>query len=179
TALFERTLAVTGDNWFIHDHLGSVLLRRGRVPEATAHFEEAIRIEPRYARAHAHLGTALVAVGRFDDGIAGYQQALEIDPTFTDARNDLGLAYLRTGRAAEAVRELTRTVEERADAPAHFNLGLALEGTGDVRAALAEYSEALRLDAALQPARERRDAAVARLAAAAGSLPPGSTATRR
>lgn len=177
--LFERALAVTRENWFVHDNLGTVLLRQGRVADAAAHFNEALRIEPRNARAVAHLATVELASGRVEEGITGYERALALEPTFTDARNDLGLAYLRAGRADDAVRELRRAVAERPEASMRFNLGLALERQGNLGAALGEYSEALRLDAAMAVARERRDAVIEQLATAAGTHPADPATTRR
>jgi Tfp pilus assembly protein PilF len=177
--LFERTLAVTRDNWFIEDNLGRILLRRGRFAEATVHLQESLRIEPRNTLAHAHMATVMMATGHVEEGIAGYEHALELDPAFTDARNDLGLAYLRAGRVEEAVATLTRVAHDRPEAPSHFNLALAFERQGNLGAALGEYVEALRLDPGLASARERRDAVVERLAAATGTRPAATAASRR
>ena len=41
-----------------HYNLGSVLSVQGKVPEAIAHYEQALRLNPDYAEAHNNLGSA-------------------------------------------------------------------------------------------------------------------------
>jgi Tfp pilus assembly protein PilF len=43
-----------------------------------------------------------------------FKKGLEIDPRFTVLRVDLARLYIATGRYAEARRELTRVLDERA-----------------------------------------------------------------
>jgi predicted Zn-dependent protease len=43
-----------------------------------------------------------------------FRRALEVDPRFTVARVDLARVLIATGRPADARRELTRVIEERA-----------------------------------------------------------------
>ncbi len=55
--------------------------RPGRLPEAIAEFESALRSEPDFPEAHVNLGNALAQTpGRLTDAIAEYEAALRIRP---------------------------------------------------------------------------------------------------
>ena len=49
--LWNRTIAVTRDNFFAHASLADLLMRHDRVSEAIAHSEEALRLRRRIAPA--------------------------------------------------------------------------------------------------------------------------------
>jgi Flp pilus assembly protein TadD len=72
------------------------LAHRGRIGEAIAQYEQALRIEPEYAEAHCNLGIALEKAGRMPEAIQHYTQALNLRPDLTVARN--ALARLQAGR---------------------------------------------------------------------------------
>jgi hypothetical protein len=78
----------------MHNDLGVVVGRAGRIQEAIGHFEEAVRIAPEYDEAHYNLGVALEQAGRTQEAIGHYEQVLRITPGFTEARD--ALARLRT-----------------------------------------------------------------------------------
>jgi Tfp pilus assembly protein PilF len=44
----------------VHNNLGAVLWRLGKIEEATVHFRKAVLLKPEYAEAHNSLGEALV-----------------------------------------------------------------------------------------------------------------------
>jgi tetratricopeptide (TPR) repeat protein len=61
----------------------------GKLPEAVAQYEHAVRIKPDYVEAHFNLGLALEKLGRTSEAIEHYQQALKLRPDFTPARKAL------------------------------------------------------------------------------------------
>src|SRR5207249_10189289 len=61
--LWTHTIAVTKDNYFAHASLADLLMRRGRIGDAIAHSEEALRIRPGDADAQNNLGLALLQIG--------------------------------------------------------------------------------------------------------------------
>jgi Flp pilus assembly protein TadD len=70
--------------------------------------------------------------------------------------NDLGMAYLLTLRLPEAIQSLQRsTVLRPSFADTHFNLGLALEQSGDREAALVAHRRAIALSPRLAEAHAR------------------------
>ena len=67
----------------------------GRLPEAIAEFEAALRSEPDFAEAHVNLGRALAQPpGRLPEAIAEYEAVLRIRP---DPQLRQALDQLRAG----------------------------------------------------------------------------------
>ena len=79
-ALYSHTLAVTEENWLIHNNLGLALAGIGRTPEAIDHYSEAIRINPKDSAAHYNKGIAIVQQNQLGGLFADYFRAIEIDP---------------------------------------------------------------------------------------------------
>jgi tetratricopeptide (TPR) repeat protein len=71
-------------------------LQEGKVSDAIAHYEEALRIKPDLAGVHYNLGNALAQAGRIPEAIEHFRQALLIKPDFTPAQD--ALARLQAGQ---------------------------------------------------------------------------------
>jgi Flp pilus assembly protein TadD len=69
--------------------LGQALAATGKLGEATAHFQEAVRLQPDSASAHLNLGRARAAQGKFDEAIRHYNEALRLRPDSAQARQEL------------------------------------------------------------------------------------------
>lgn len=92
-------------------------------------FGEAVRAQPRSAKAHQLLGAALMEVGRVDEGVAALETADRMlarlpDPR-AEARVSLGVAYERQGRLDRAEQVYEEILRARADQPdALWRLGV-------------------------------------------------------
>lgn len=152
--LWERVLAEGGTSTVSHNNLGAALEKAGRLDEAASHYAEAIRLEPRHARAHANLGNVRFAQGRFADAIPLYEAALRLDPSHEQARQNLALAYYnvansrwRAGRLDEALRDYREAVRWRPDdAAIRRALGLALVQAGRSDEAIDIFRSSLQLE---------------------------------
>ena len=102
-ALWTYTLERNPQAWVAHNNLGNVLLRNGQLPEATAHFEQAIRLNPAYAEPHNNLGNALHRLGRTPEAIGHFEQALRLKADFAEAHANLGNCLVQVGRVPEAI----------------------------------------------------------------------------
>ena len=89
-----RLLLGHGENAVAHYHTGIALKRTGRMNEAVAHYQEALRIKPNFAEAHYNLSIILKGLGRMDEAVAHQQEALRIKPKFVEA-DDHSNAVLR------------------------------------------------------------------------------------
>jgi tetratricopeptide (TPR) repeat protein len=122
----------------------------GRLPEAIAEYQAALRIEPGHADAHNNLGNALSGIpGRLPEAIAEYQAALRIEPGRAEAHNNLANALARIpGRLPEAIAEYQAALRIRPDnAEGHYNLANALLRMPErLPEAIAEYRAALRIE---------------------------------
>ena len=145
-SLYEHTLEVTRENPIIQSNLGLALATQGKMDQAIAHYAEALRLNPDYAKAHNDLGVALVAQGKMDQAIAHYAEALRLNPDYAEAHYNLGLALATQGKLDRAMAQYAEALHLKPDFPeAHNNLGFDLAKQGKLDLAMAHYAEALRL----------------------------------
>lgn len=146
-AIWSDTVAKRPDNPRGHNNLGYALDQAGRMAEAKAQYEEALRLDPSYADAHNNLGGILDKMGQPAEAKAQYEEALRLDPNHADARNNLGMILEKMGRLTEAMAEYEKALLLKpGSADAHNNLGNILDKIGRVTEARSEYEEALRLE---------------------------------
>jgi protein O-mannosyl-transferase len=135
------------EKYYIHNKLGYDLAMLGRLPEAVARYEEALRLSPNYDVAHANLAKALVRLERYPEAIRHYEAAVRLGFGGAATVAELAEALLHEGRSAEGIAQLHAVVRLAPDwAPGFNNLAYALLLTGSTDDALAAYREATRLD---------------------------------
>ncbi len=78
-----------GDNPYVYNNLGLLLLEDGRYEEAVEYLAEAVALEPDEAYIYNNYGLALFNTGAEDQAVEAFESALEIDPDFTRAENNL------------------------------------------------------------------------------------------
>jgi protein O-mannosyl-transferase len=106
--LFGRTIAVTKNNFLIHNNYGTYLGEQGRYDEAIEHFKEAVRIYPGYLTARQNLYLAFWKQGKFDEVITWLTEELKKRKDRPDLHDmheiysELGLAYEQKGDLALA-----------------------------------------------------------------------------
>jgi tetratricopeptide (TPR) repeat protein len=148
-AIWRDTVAKLPDNERARNNLGVALSGiPGRLDEAIAQYEEAVRLKPGYAEAHCNLGNALSAEGRTREAIAQYEDALRLEPGLVEAHCDLGLVLQAIpARLNEAIGHFGEALRLRPGyAEAHFGMGSALERIpGRLDDAVAQLREALRI----------------------------------
>jgi tetratricopeptide (TPR) repeat protein len=148
--IWSDTVAKRPNNARAHYNLGVAWSKMpGRLNDAIAQYEAALRLQPDYAEAHNNLGLAWAQMpGRLNDAIAQYEAALRLKPDSAEAHNNLGNAWSKMpGRLNDAVAQFEAALRLRPDyAAAHNNLGLAWSKMpGRLNDAIAEYEAALRL----------------------------------
>jgi serine/threonine-protein kinase len=133
------------------------LRRRGSgVKLAVSSFEEAIRLDPKFARAHAALAAALMFVP-FYYGVPveevkarvtiAAQQALELDSTLADAHTAMATLYASTGQWEKAFAESKRAIEVEPDNfEAHVAYGRNSVRVGRLADALDHFARAKELE---------------------------------
>jgi tetratricopeptide (TPR) repeat protein len=135
----------------IHGHV--LLDIPGRLSDAIAEHEAALRIEPDYPLAHRSLAMALATIpARRDEAIDHFRAVLRSEPNDPQLHYNLGtvLAQVPEG-VPEAISELKAAI--RLDPNyigAHNNLGSILASIpGQLPEAIIEYKNAIRLDPSL------------------------------
>jgi len=146
-SLWTHTLACTSDNDIAQNNLGDALLLAGRGNEAMVHFQQALQINPHFAKAHYNLGNLFLRMGRDDEALVHFQQALQINPRYAEAHINLGYVLLHMGRDDEALMHFQQALQINPDdVDAHNNLGSALLLMGRLDEAIIQFRQTLQIN---------------------------------
>jgi tetratricopeptide (TPR) repeat protein len=129
----------------VHCRLALCAFRLGRLKEAVALYEEALRIDPTRARTHGDIADVQEAQGCRVEALAHYERAVQLDPEDISLCRRLGRAYMRSGdwkMSADIFRQGLRRQRDHADllidvGEVFIRSGHFQEAMGVLRAALA------------------------------------------
>ncbi|WP_333456671.1 glycoside hydrolase family 99-like domain-containing protein [Microcoleus sp. Pol10D4] len=82
---------------------GEIYLSQGKIEEAIASCEQALKIHPNFAPAYKTLGNALQAQGRMEEARHWYAKAIEIEPNFAEVYANLGSLGAQQQKWQEAI----------------------------------------------------------------------------
>ena len=129
-----------------HNNKGVELAEQGRVAEAIAAFNRAIKIYPKYEKAHNNLGLALGSQNYFSEAAVQFQQALAINPQNIETHNNLGIALGSQGKLSDAIAAFQQAIEIEPNNPtSHQNLGVAFWSEGKKPEAVTSLQKARKL----------------------------------
>ena len=127
-----------------HYNLGVALQDRGRLAEAAASYERALKHRPNHVEAHSNLGNTLQAQGKPEQAMACYRRAIALQPDFAQAHSNLGNVLKIQGRLAEALDCYDRALALKPDyGEAHGNRGIVLLEQGKLDDAAVAFQRAL------------------------------------
>ncbi len=120
---------------------------RGSLAEASRLYGEALRLDPRYAKAHNNLGLVLERQGMLLEAERSFERARELAPDDSSPWLNLANGYLRDGRDDEAIA-MCETVRKLrpASAVADLKLGFLWQSRQRLDRAEACYRAALEAD---------------------------------
>jgi tetratricopeptide (TPR) repeat protein len=128
------------------DDQGVVAARAGKLDEAFADFDRAIKLKPDYVEAYLHRGVAHEALGNLEEALADYGEAIKLKPDFVDAYEHRGIIHETRGELDKALAEATEIVALKpADARCRFRSAVINEKLGRKQAAVADYRKAAEL----------------------------------
>jgi tetratricopeptide (TPR) repeat protein len=77
-----------------------------RYKDAAKQYEEAIKIDKKYAEAHSNLGYCYRKQGLFKRAVKSYKTAIKLDPKLAEAHEYIGEAYAEMGKFDLAEKHL-------------------------------------------------------------------------
>ena len=149
-SLWTHALAVTGENGVALVNYGVVLASQGKLDEAVARFERALRLDSRpsffVADACFNLGNALVKKKQPGAAIPYYERALLTGPDKADVHINLGIALLGQKQWDAAAGHFAQAARLQPDSVlAQYNWGNALSLQGDFGGAIRHFQQSLNL----------------------------------
>ena len=110
-------------------------------------YDEAIKLDPKYAHAWYNKGISLNSLGRYEDALTCYDEAIKLDPKYAIAWNNKGNSLNSLGRYEEALTCYDEAIElDPKDAIAWNNKGIPLNSLGRYEEALTCLDKAIELD---------------------------------
>lgn len=160
-ALWADTVAHRPENLRAHTNLGIALAEAGRLPEAAARLEEALRLQPDNAATRLNLCDVLTRLGRPADAVPHGEAAVQLEPGSVGAHLNLAQALAALGRTAAAIPHYENVLRLEPGAPAvpgrlaaaFYDLGNRAAAHSDFAGAIAHYRRALALAPDHLPAR--------------------------
>jgi lipoprotein NlpI len=83
---------------------------KGDYDRAIADYNQAINLDPKYAKAYNNRGNAYYHKGDYDRAIADYNQAINLDSKYAKAYNSRGSAYDNKGDDDRAIADYDRAI---------------------------------------------------------------------
>ena len=144
--MWETVVARAPGNARGHMMLGNALRDEGRIDEAIACYNEALRRDPDHVPTLTNLGRAQQSLGNEGRAIECLRRVVELAPDHVHATN-LGNAYLQAGQVDDAIVQYRAALSILPGfAPAQSNFGAALMMKGRVNEAILHLEQALDVD---------------------------------
>lgn len=172
-ALLRQSIAIEAGARALSD-LGAILGESGRIDEALAQFDAALRVEPNDVQTLVRLGNTLIGLHRHEQALAAFDRALAVSPLVLDALCNRGSALRALGRHQDALDTYDRAlmVDPRSF-ESWFNRGLVLRALQRPADALPCFDRAIGIRpgiAAMLSARGETLVALGRLNEALGAF---------
>ncbi|MEW6673939.1 MAG: tetratricopeptide repeat protein [Thermodesulfobacteriota bacterium] len=128
--------------------------------KAIEYLNEAIILDPKYARAYMNRGSAWNGKGDYDRAISDFNKAIELDPKLAHAYNNRGTTWYKKGNRDQAILDYTKAIELNPTyGNAYYNRGRCWYYKGDYVQAISDFNKAIELDPKLAFAYNNRGVA--------------------
>ncbi|MGH7961860.1 MAG: tetratricopeptide repeat protein, partial [Candidatus Binatia bacterium] len=121
---------------------GKHLAQTGKLQEAVASFDLAIRLKPDFAQAYSARGNVHNALGQFEQAGKDYNEAIRLNPRYVEAYYNRGNVYSDAGQYEQALKDYNEAIRlSPRYAEAYYNRGLAhlMLGRGEAAADARAY----------------------------------------
>ena len=147
-----------------HYNAGLELHSQGRIEEAIAEYDQAIRLDSALGLAYLNRAGAYGQLGQHQRAIQDYDGAIRLDPEFVLAYLNRGSAYVTLGQFQRAIQDLDEAIRlDPMIAEAYASRGGAYGSLGQFQRAIRDLDEAIRLNPSDARAHTNRGTSYARL----------------
>jgi tetratricopeptide (TPR) repeat protein len=153
-AISACTRAANSGRWQGHDlaiiyyNRGIEYARKSDYDRAISDYNEAIRLDPKYAFAYYNRGLVYNDQKNYDRAISDYNEAIRLDPKYAFAYYNRGLVYYIQKNYDRAISDYNEAIRlDPKYANAYRNRATAKQSKGDSTGANADFDEAARLEA--------------------------------
>jgi spermidine synthase len=130
----------------IHNNMGIALTKHGRLDEALAQFNIALKINPAKSEPNYNKGYILKKQGKPDEAARYFSIALLINPDYPEAHYHLGLIMIEQNKLDLAIKHFNEVLRiNPKSAKTHNHLGTALARKGRRQEAIIHFQEAVRI----------------------------------
>lgn len=145
--MLSKAAKLMPSNPFVHMNYGIVLEALQKNNEALAHYQEALKIDPKMTQALYSIGLLQDKMGRIDEGIASLKQALALEPENSFINYDLGVLYAKKNDYPNSAIYSKKAFEGVGVdfAEAYNNYGYALAQMGKYAEALTAIDQSLKI----------------------------------
>ena len=135
-----------GANPEVHNNLGVLYRKLGRMDEALGAVRRAMDLDPENADIAYNLGNLHKQLGNLDEAEKYYSDALRLEPGLVQGYINLGTVHERRGEYGKALDVYKKGLDyDPNNSLLHFNIGVTEEVLGDYEPAETSYRRALEL----------------------------------
>ena len=123
-----------------HYYHGRVASMFKQDPQSVQHFQKAINLNPKHAKAFAAMALVKGRMGKFQDALNDLDRAIAINPGYAKAYSNRGVTRGALQQNQAAISDFSQAI--RLDprlADAYRNRGITREMTGDLKGACADW----------------------------------------
>jgi len=145
--LLVKYVETYGTNTVAYSKRGAVYQQKDLYDEAIREYNEAIRLDSKYALAYVSRGNVYLMKNQYDDAIMDLSEAIRLDPKYALAYANRGNVYRVKNQYDDAIRDLTEAIRlDSKNASAYARRGDVYRLKDQYDDAIRDLTKAIKLD---------------------------------